>query len=160
MKRISIAGALLALCAVAGPTPAAADGGDALTQLGKLDFKVEDPPHGFNPKEYLQLHAAAENGDAEAHFGVGGMFAMGVIVTDQSAAEATALFRKAADQGYAPAQITLGRKYVEGNGVDADYAEAARWFRLAAEHQNRYGQTCLGLMYGIGVGVEQDYGSP
>ena len=90
MKRISIAGALLALCAVAGPTPAAADGGD-LTQFGKLDLKVKDPPHGFNPKEFLQLHAAAENGDAEAQFGVGVMFAMGVIVTEQSAAEATAL---------------------------------------------------------------------
>ena len=158
MKRISIAGTLLALCAVAGPTPAAADGGDALTQLGTLDFKVGDPPHGFNPREFLQLHAAAESGNAEARFGVGVMFALGVIVTDQSDAEATALFRKAADQGYAPAQITLGRMYADGNGVDADRAEAARWFRLAAEQQNRDGQTYLGLMYGVGEGVEQDYG--
>lgn len=158
MKRISIVGALLALCAVVGPAPVAADGGDALTQLSKLDFKVEDPPHGFNPRKFLQLHASAKSGNAEAQFGVGVMFALGVIVTDQGDAEATALFRKAADQGYAPAQITLGRKYVEGNGGDADYAEAARWFRLAAEQQNRYGQTYLGLMYGIGVGVEQDYG--
>ena len=158
MKRISIAGALLALCAVVGPASAAADDGDALAQLGKLDITVEDPPHGFDPREFLQLHEAAESGNADAQFGVGMMFAMGVIVTDRGEAEATALIRKAADQGYARAQIAVGLQYVVDNRVDADYVEAARWFRLAAEQRNRDGQTYLGLMYGVGLGVEQDYG--
>jgi TPR repeat protein len=42
-------------------------------------------------------------------------------------------FRKAAEQGHAPAQYNLGVCYYYGNGVPQNYREAVRWIRKAAE---------------------------
>jgi TPR repeat protein len=50
----------------------------------------------------------------------------------QHFAEAARLYRLAAAQGNAGAQICLGGLHNEGKGVPQDYAEAARLFRLAA----------------------------
>jgi uncharacterized protein len=41
-------------------------------------------------------------------------------------------YRKAAEQGYALAQLALGVMYSQGGGVTRDYAEAYMWFSLAA----------------------------
>jgi uncharacterized protein len=62
-----------------------------------------------------------------------------------------------AEQGDAEAQLQLGIRYAEGDGVIKNNKEAARWFELAAkqglpEAQYRYG---LALMQGRGV--VQDY---
>jgi len=51
----------------------------------------------------------------------------------QDAAEAVRWFRKAAEQGYAGGQCSLGFIYANGQGVKQDHAEAVRWFRKAAE---------------------------
>ena len=51
----------------------------------------------------------------------------------QDYAEAMKWERLSAEQGYAPAQCTLGWMYHEGRGTPQDYAEAVKWTRLAAE---------------------------
>jgi uncharacterized protein len=66
-------------------------------------------------------------------------------------------YRKAADQGYANAQITIGVMYENGQGVTQDNAEAIRWYRKAAEQGNPNAQYNLGVMYHSGQGVTQDY---
>jgi uncharacterized protein len=44
----------------------------------------------------------------------------------KDAAEAAKWFRKAADQGYAEAQVVLGVSYAEGRGVAKDAVEAVK----------------------------------
>jgi hypothetical protein len=40
-------------------------------------------------------------------------------------------YRRAAEQGHAPAQDNLGRLYLKGRGVKKDYALAYMWLELA-----------------------------
>ena len=56
-------------------------------------------------------------------------------------------YRKAADQGYAVAQVILGWHYHTGEGVPQDDAEAARWYRLAADQGDAVAQVILGCVY-------------
>lgn len=65
-------------------------------------------------------------------------------------------FRKAAEQGDAVAQSSLGLAYARGQGVPRNYAEAAQWFRRAAEHGDAEAQFDLGIMYANGQGVPRD----
>ena len=53
----------------------------------------------------------------------------------QDFAEAVSWYRKAADQGYAMAQDSLGNTYAQA-GESQDYAEAVRWYRrVTRKHQ-------------------------
>jgi TPR repeat protein len=75
----------------------------------------------------------------------------------QSYTEAIFWFRKAAEQGNAFAQESLGDMYHEGRGVLQDYSEAASWYRKAAEEGSDSGQYSLGSMYARGEGVPRDF---
>ena len=55
--------------------------------------------------------------------------------------------KKAAEQGDALSQYSLGFMYARGNGVPEDDAEAARWYRHAAEQGHAAAQFLLGIMY-------------
>ena len=72
-------------------------------------------------------------------------------------ANALAWYRKAADQGYAEAQVILGWHYHTGEGVPQDDdEEAVRWYRLAAGQGHAQAQYNLGVAYRDGDGVPQD----
>ena len=60
----------------------------------------------------------------------GGSLGKGV---EKDETEAVNWFRKAADQGYAGAQLNLGLSYENGSGVKQDKVEAAKWYHKAAE---------------------------
>jgi TPR repeat protein len=45
--------------------------------------------------------------------------------------EAARWYRKAAEQGYSAAQLSLGHFYRFGHGVDKNYAEARKWYEMA-----------------------------
>ena len=64
--------------------------------------------------------------------------------------------RLAADQGFAPAQASLGLMYIKGQGVEKGAEQAAQWFRLAANQGIANAQSNLGLLYFKGQGVAQD----
>ena len=72
-------------------------------------------------------------------------------------AAAAEWFRKAAEQGHAPAQYNLGTLYECGLGVPQDYVEAVKWFRKAAEQGLAEAQYNLGASYAKGLGVIKDY---
>ncbi|GHT43958.1 hypothetical protein FACS189454_00160 [Planctomycetales bacterium] len=74
----------------------------------------------------------------------------------QDKVEAVIWFRKAAEQGYAPAEYNLGLCYANGDVVAQDKAEAVKWFRKAAEQGHAPAQGNLGLCYYNGDGVAQD----
>lgn len=71
--------------------------------------------------------------------------------------QAVAWFRKAAEQGYAPAMSILGVFYAAGGGVDQDYAEAVRWYRKAAARGYVVAMHNLAIRYTDGRGISQDF---
>ena len=77
-----------------------------------------------------------------------------LVAKDQAAA--VKWYRKAADQGYAPAQAYLGYRYQSGDGVAKDQVEAVKLFRKAADQGDAYGEYMLGYSYNWGYGVPQD----
>ena len=99
---------------------------------------------------------AAEQGNVDAQYDLGFMYAFGPGVP-QDDAEAVKWYRLAAEQGHPDAQFNLGLMYVKGKGVPQDYAEAMKWYRRAAEQGHAVAQTNLGIMYEYGQGVPQDY---
>lgn len=67
-------------------------------------------------------------------------------------------YRKAAEQGDAVAQNSMGNRYYNGEGVNQDYKEAVKWYKLSAEQGYDWAQDNLAGMFYNGKGVEQDYG--
>ncbi len=93
---------------------------------------------GFEKAEspWEKKRRLAEKGTPTAQFDLGWAYFIGEGVPEDEVA-AYHWFRKAAEQGYAPAQVELGnmygRMYLEDWGwVVQDDAEAIRWFRKAA----------------------------
>ena len=99
----------------------------------------------------MALRARAEQGDAEAQYGLGFAYSVGFGVP-QDAAEKMRWYRLAAEQGYAAAQYELGLGYKLGERVPQDAVEAARLYRLAAEQGYASAQYGLGSAYYSGDG--------
>ncbi len=64
--------------------------------------------------------------------------------------EAVKWFRKAAEQGNAPAQYNLGLCYAKGKGVRKSSKEAEKWFRKAAEQGLEPAKKALELLKMLG----------
>ena len=64
---------------------------------------------------------------------------------------------RAAEQGDASAQNSLGSMYSSGQGVAQDYREAAKWYHKAAEQGYAMAQYNLGAMYETAHGVMRNY---
>ena len=78
---------------------------------------------------------------------------MGVARNEMTAAE---WYEKAANQGYAWAQMSLGLLYVNGRGVLLDFPKGIFWLRNAADRNDRKAQYNLGWAYESGSGVPKD----
>jgi len=76
------------------------------------------------------------------------------VIAGQAPGEAS---HQRAAQGNAEAQLQLGQRYAEGDGVIRNDKEAARWFALAAKQGLSEAQYHYGLMLLKGRGVVQDY---
>lgn len=72
-------------------------------------------------------------------------------------AQAYSYYLKAAQQGYAPAEQSLGKLYRMGRGVAQSDTEAAKWFLKAAKQGDTHAQSDLGGMYYQGRGVVQSH---
>ena len=62
-----------------------------------------------------------------------GFTVVAVLLVFAVTAFAAAWLRRAADQGHAQAQYTLGLMYLKGSGVAKDEQEAVVWIRRAAD---------------------------
>jgi TPR repeat protein len=62
---------------------------------------------------------------------------------EQSEEAAVALYRLAAEGGYATAQCNLGRMFELGRGVAVSLADATAWYRKAAEAGNKLAKEAL-----------------
>ena len=84
------------------------------------------------------LRQAAKQGDAEAQFSLGWMYANSDGV--HRSRGAVIFYHMAAEQGHAAAQYNLGNMYSDGKVVPEDDAEAVKWYRKAAEQGNAEAQ--------------------
>jgi len=106
----------------------------------------------FNPFKPLLLLMVVG-----ALVGLTAWFGLGQRAVAPNASEARSMPHARAAQGDAEAQLLMGLRYAEGDGVIQNDKEATRWFALAArqgsaEAQYHYGQALL-----HGRGVAQDY---
>jgi uncharacterized protein len=97
------------------------------------------------------FHKSAEQRHARAQFFLGWMYEAGfrakkrsagkdypnISILDFDYGESVKWYRKSAEQGYAQAQLSLGRLYEKGNGVLENKAKAAKWYRRAGT-QNHF----------------------
>jgi TPR repeat protein len=97
-------------------------------------------------------HTLADAGDVVAQFSLGSMLYFGANDT----AQAVDWFRKAAMQGYAPAEFQMGQLCDFGFGVEQNDAQALAWYRKAAEHGSAAGQRSVGEFYRKGRSVPAD----
>jgi len=126
-------------------TAAKADFDSALAAYNRGDYATA----------FQEFERLAEQGDANAQYNLGFMYAKGEGVP-QDYAQAYHWYSKAAEQGHAFAQFILGVMYEKGWGVPQDHAQAVAWYRKAAEQGHASAQSNLGFMYEKGWGVPQD----
>jgi TPR repeat protein len=67
------------------------------------------------------------------------------------------LFRRAAKQGNAGAEMWLGASYEQGWTGRKNFKQALKWFRKAAAQGQPDAEDSIGQMYEDGEGVKQDY---
>ena len=108
---------------------------------GRTDDDVE--------RALAQVRSRAVAGDVVAQFSLGSLLYYG----EDQLPQAIDWFRKAAAQGYAPAEFQMGQLYDFGFGVAADAAQAFAWYRKAAEHGSAAAQRAVGDFYRRGRGA-------
>ena len=99
---------------------------------------------------------AANNGDAESQHALGMVNMFESVEDANRAEEAIAWYRKAAEQGYGPAQVSLAIHYGGGLGVKKDTSESLKWYRAAATAGFAPGQFGLAMCYLNGDGIIKD----
>lgn len=102
-------------------------------------------------KEYEILYPLAKDGDAvmqyylaEAYYKKG----YNELAIDW--------YHKSVEQGYAPAQYHLSRRYLYGKGVTQDNAHAMHWMQQSAKQEYLPAQSELGILYAQGEAVSQN----
>jgi TPR repeat protein len=94
---------------------------------------------------------------AEEDFKRGEEYYYGAPGIPRDPTRARKLFEKAAAQGYAPAQNSLGCIHQHALGVPRDYAKARELFELATKQGDARAQNNLGYVYQAGLGVPKNY---
>lgn len=106
------------------------------------------------------LRVKAEAGDPRAQFKLGRTYlehGYSDVEAKQIWSDAMVWFRRAADQGYGPAEFKVARCYQLGYCGEKDEVEAAKWFQKGAEHGYWAAQDSLCGDYYWGHGIKQDY---
>lgn len=127
-----------------GTGPPAQSGGDASTKTNDAD------------RELAETRIRAEQGDPEAQCEIGEFYFSGRRGLPVDRARGMAWLRRAAEQGSARGQMSLGTFYSGSYGDPPDYPEAVRWIRKAAEQGHGDGQFGLAVAYADGIGVPRD----
>ena len=108
--------------------------------------------YGSNDVQEVVLKAA-EEGNASAQVETGRRY---YNATPADYDKAVKWYQKAADQGDARGQCTLGYCFEFGKGVTKDEVDAVKWYRKAADQGDAQGQCNLGTCFALGKGVTKD----
>lgn len=129
---------------------------DAATLAGRLR---SNPPGTTVTLKAIELaptrQALEELLDGKAESAPEAAYALALLTKDD--AKVAALFRKAAEQGYAPAAYRLAKLYEKGSGgLKKSASEAMRWRRKAADMGITVAMFDVGVAYAQGHGVKRD----
>ncbi len=97
------------------------------------------------------LETRANNGDIEAQFALGTAFDWGAGVS-ANGRKAKKWYQKAADNGHAEAQNSLGSGYQ----AEKNYTDAKFWYEKASAQGHALATHNLAYLYDLGYGVKQD----
>ena len=112
--------------------------------------------HNFDKDIVPAIEAAAGNGEAEAQFKLGALYANGKGVA-QDNEQAIHWLRAAADQGWVAALTLLGWCYTRAEGITPNLAEAHRCYLTAAEQGDIDAMCSLADLYQQGgQGLERN----
>ena len=137
-----------------GKVIAMAEAGDDEAQIAlaqRYRFGVDVPKDSAKAVEWFQK--AAEQGNVQAQFSVGYMYAAGENGFERNLTKAAEWYRKAAEGGHANAQANLGNMYMVGA---KDLPMALYWFQQAVDQGNAIAQNAMAGMYANGNGVPRD----
>lgn len=101
--------------------------------------------------EFSALEERAEAGDVESQFKLGNAYDFG-HGTNRNGQLAMHWYTKAAEQGYAEAQNSLGSGYQ----AERRYGEALYWYQKAADQKHPLATNNLAYLYDLGLGVDQN----
>ncbi len=100
--------------------------------------------------------AAAATGSAAGEYWLASSYQNGRGVP-KDLGKAVDLYRASAKQGYAPAEVSLGRMLEEGGyGAAPDYGSAKMLYETAAADGSGSAMNSLAILYSLGRGVPQD----
>ena len=89
--------------------------------------------------------AGALNGNADAQYNLGIMYASGLgVIQDYN--EAVKWFRLSSSQGNAQAQKIYGLMYASGRGVTQDYVRAHMWLNISASSGDKNAEANLDIV--------------
>jgi hypothetical protein len=121
-----------------------------LTATSSVSAEAQRDPDVEPARTVARAKAAA--GDAVAQFSLGAILYYGTTDT----AQAIEWIRKAAVQGYVPAEFQMGQLSDFGFGVGQNDGQALDWYRKAAEHGSAAAQRAVGDFYKKGRAVTAD----
>lgn len=101
-------------------------------------------------ESYALLEKAASNGSELA------VLFLGSLYERESVTKAAEFYRKHAERGDAHAQLFLGDKYAQGDGVHLSEETAFQWYLKSAQQGNLTAQFKLGEIYRDGTLVPKD----
>lgn len=107
--------------------------------------------HKGNTASLHQLEKSANNGSTYAQKWLGDYYAV-----QKHYVKSCQWFRKAADQGYAPAEKDLGIAYLKGYGLLKNNVKATYWIKKAADQGYAPAEAELGNLYYSGRGVPKN----
>jgi len=113
-------------------------------------------PQKSSKEKFDAFVEAAKYGSLMATCRLGEYHKDGCDCVEKDERKAIAYYQRAAQQGFAPAQDSLGRCYKNGKGVAKNEAKAVEWYKKSAEQGYALAQYDLGLCYTRGEGVTKD----
>jgi TPR repeat protein len=129
----------------------ASNQGDLEAQRMLGNFLLQGDPPSFPGDKASGMRwlekAALEGNYDKAQNNLGCIYRDGLFDTVQSFQKASEWFIKAANQGDAAAQCSIGALCYGGQGVPQSFDRAAEWYKKAADQGNDLGQLYLADMY-------------
>lgn len=142
--------ASLALLTLVAPLPALAADSPAEPAAAPVPAAVEAVRRGDFAEAYCLWRPLAEQGDAEAQFQLGWLYANGQGLRQNPTAAAD-WWERAARAGHPDAHLAIAQAYQKGRGRKKDLNEAVHWMLVAARNGNDEAQAIVRGMAGRGV---------
>lgn len=130
-------------------------------QDGIEAYNKQDGIELYNKNDFATafpiLKVFAQNGDIEAQFALGEMLFHGNDSSfEKNYQNALEWYLKSANQGYSPAQFSVGNIYHLGHGASVNFPKAIYWYLKAGEQGHAEAQSNLGYLFNKGIGTETD----